>query len=269
MADLIDKAAAVQVVFDWEQGKISGTLADAIAALPAQGVKGCETGYFATAAIDFIHEMEARGFRCAAGQSDDDDLDFSIGIYRGKEVIGCVSFHADRTWSCFMELDGKTFRENAISWGGWPDGFLAAFSPAEAGGVEANAAERAVYDRTGLPPVVVADRANTAPRDDLRLTLTAPAPDAVDAIKDALTSLDMARDKLTAALGVSEGHVTPATDAVEALVKAAVALHADMLERARTHIDAMHGDQYRIVNAGRTAWHDFDAALAAIREGRG
>ncbi len=59
----------------------------------------------------------------------------------------------------------------------------------------------------------------------------------------------------------------PAPDAVEALVKAANALHADMLERARVQIDAMHGDQYRIVNAGRTAWHDFDAALAAIRKG--
>lgn len=58
-----------------------------------------------------------------------------------------------------------------------------------------------------------------------------------------------------------------APDAVQALVNAAEALHADMLERARTGIDAIHGDQYRIVNAGRTAWHDFDAALAAIRAG--
>ena len=35
MSDLISKAAAIQAVFDWEQGKISGTIADAIAALPA------------------------------------------------------------------------------------------------------------------------------------------------------------------------------------------------------------------------------------------
>lgn len=43
MADLIDKAAVVQAVFDWEQGKISGTIADAIAAIePAEagGVDG-------------------------------------------------------------------------------------------------------------------------------------------------------------------------------------------------------------------------------------
>lgn len=35
MSDLISKAAAIQAVFDWEQGKISGTIADAIAAIPA------------------------------------------------------------------------------------------------------------------------------------------------------------------------------------------------------------------------------------------
>lgn len=34
MSDLISKAAAIQAVFDWEQGKISGTIADAIAAIP-------------------------------------------------------------------------------------------------------------------------------------------------------------------------------------------------------------------------------------------
>ena len=34
MGDMISKQAAIQVVFDWEQGKISGTIADAIAALP-------------------------------------------------------------------------------------------------------------------------------------------------------------------------------------------------------------------------------------------
>jgi hypothetical protein len=64
----------------------------------------------------------------------------------------------------------------------------------------------------------------------------------------------------------SEPQMVPVTPApVDALVKAAEALHADMLERARTGIDAIHGEEYRIVNAGRTAWHDFDAALAAYR----
>ena len=34
MSDMISKQAAIRAVFDWEQGKISGTIADAIAALP-------------------------------------------------------------------------------------------------------------------------------------------------------------------------------------------------------------------------------------------
>jgi len=59
------------------------------------------------------------------------------------------------------------------------------------------------------------------------------------------------------------------TDAkVSALVDAAKALRADMLERAELKIDQIRGAQYRIVNAGNTAWSDFCAALAAL-EGRG
>ena len=52
--------------------------------------------------------------------------------------------------------------------------------------------------------------------------------------------------------------------AVQALVEAARALQIDMLERAQMKIDAIHGEQYRIVNAGRSAWSDFCAALAAF-----
>lgn len=47
----------------------------------------------------------------------------------------------------------------------------------------------------------------------------------------------------------------------DALRDAAQALRDDMLERSRIGIDAIHGDEYRIVNAGRTAWYNFCAAL--------
>lgn len=56
---------------------------------------------------------------------------------------------------------------------------------------------------------------------------------------------------------------TPAP-AVQALVEAARALQIDMLERAQMKIDAIHGEQYRIVNAGNSAWGNFCAALAAF-----
>lgn len=47
------------------------------------------------------------------------------------------------------------------------------------------------------------------------------------------------------------------------LVEAGRALQADLLERLRVLIgtDAIHGEEYRIVNAGRTAWADFCAAI--------
>ena len=48
---------------------------------------------------------------------------------------------------------------------------------------------------------------------------------------------------------------------VAKLVEAGKALQADMLERARIGTDAIHGEEYRIVNAGRTAWADFCAAI--------
>jgi hypothetical protein len=50
---------------------------------------------------------------------------------------------------------------------------------------------------------------------------------------------------------------------VAALMDAAKALHADMLERAELKIDHIRGEQYRIVNAGNTAWSNFCAALDA------
>jgi hypothetical protein len=47
-------------------------------------------------------------------------------------------------------------------------------------------------------------------------------------------------------------------------VAAMTALREDMLERSRTGMDAIHGEEYRIVNAGRTAWTDFCAVLAEL-----
>ena len=45
------------------------------------------------------------------------------------------------------------------------------------------------------------------------------------------------------------------------LRKAAIALRGDMLERSQLRIDAINGEQYRIVNAGAGVWMDFCAAL--------
>ena len=42
------------------------------------------------------------------------------------------------------------------------------------------------------------------------------------------------------------------------------ALQNDMLERSRIGKDTIYGNEYRIVNAGRTAWADFCAVLAEL-----
>lgn len=63
-------------------------------------------------------------------------------------------------------------------------------------------------------------------------------------------------------------HDTAKVPEVQALIDAAKALHIDMLERAECRMDTIRGEQYRIVNSGRTAWANFDAALRAITEGR-
>jgi hypothetical protein len=104
-------------------------------------------------------------------------------IIRGNE--NCLVERAGKIVGSRLTLDAA----KAAAQADYERRILAALEPAEAGGVEANAAKRAVYDRTGLPPVVVADRSNTAPRDDLRLTLTAPAPDAVEALVEAAEAL--------------------------------------------------------------------------------
>ena len=44
------------------------------------------------------------------------------------------------------------------------------------------------------------------------------------------------------------------------------ALQKDMLERSRAGMDTIHGNEYRIVNAGRTAWIEFCATLAELEK---
>jgi hypothetical protein len=53
---------------------------------------------------------------------------------------------------------------------------------------------------------------------------------------------------------------------IAALLAAARVLQVDMLDRARVGMDVIYGEEYRIVNAGRTAWSDFTAALAALEK---
>jgi len=61
----------------------------------------------------------------------------------------------------------------------------------------------------------------------------------------------------------AEAEVAEANAHAERLAEAAFALQSDMLERARTGIDIIRGEKYQIVNAGRTAWSNFCAALVA------
>jgi len=110
-----------------------------------------------------------------------------------------------------------------------------------------------------------------------------PAPDPI--IKPDSRQLDHRYDRATAiqqaqSLILGGGYVPalPApTDAdldaaalarpvVRAMVEAAEALKADMLERARMRIDTISGEQYRVVNAGDGAWSRFVAALAKAKE---
>lgn len=51
---------------------------------------------------------------------------------------------------------------------------------------------------------------------------------------------------------------------VKALVESAKALHSDMLDRAKIERDKDGNETGRLVSAGRCAWYDFNAALAAL-----
>lgn len=51
---------------------------------------------------------------------------------------------------------------------------------------------------------------------------------------------------------------------VLALVEAARDLQSDMRQRAECKMDVISGEQYRVVNAGNSAWAGFCAAIAAF-----
>lgn len=73
--------------------------------------------------------------------------------------------------------------------------------------------------------------------------------------------LRVARNEALARAEAAEARNDALTAEVERLRGAALALQKDMMQRAEMRIDGISGDQYRIVNAGCTAWDDFCAAL--------
>ncbi len=83
---------------------------------------------------------------------------------------------------------------------------------------------------------------------------------ATNRIEELVEERDTARRLLGAATQMQTETQAKLTNAVEAMK----ALHEDMLERSRAGMDTIHGKEYRIVNAGRTAWTDFCAVLAEL-----
>ncbi|MGL5008603.1 MAG: hypothetical protein ACRC6I_01870 [Paracoccaceae bacterium] len=93
-------------------------------------------------------------------------------------------------------------------------------------------------------------------------------------------TLDFMRAGLTAYIAAEERHESDRAElsrltaelehvAVElaGLREAATALRDDMMERAEFRMDVISGEQYRIVNAGNSAWANFCAALNPKPEG--
>jgi hypothetical protein len=64
-----------------------------------------------------------------------------------------------------------------------------------------------------------------------------------------------------AILKAERGEVLALRKRVAELERAGKVLRDDMLERAQFRMDTIHGEQYRIVNAGNSAWVNFCAAL--------
>jgi hypothetical protein len=96
------------------------------------------------------------------------------------------------------------------------------------------------------------------------------------------TATDAAREwnqrpDMAAAIAERDAEIerlTARAEAAEAmadrLAEAATELRDDMLERARCEMDVIHGEEYRVVNAGNGAWTGFCKALsahAAMKEG--
>lgn len=94
------------------------------------------------------------------------------------------------------------------------------------------------------------------------------ANDGGDRARAALAASRAASDCQQRDLVIAEAAQPVTVPEIKALIDAAKALHIDMLERAECRMDTIRGKKYRIVNSGRTAWANFDAALRAIAEGR-
>jgi hypothetical protein len=164
-----------------------------VATVPAapMGVNRSAVGHFAEAAVDFVINLQDRGLTCAAGQSDDDDLDFSVTVYHTGKCIGNASLYEDGTWACYFGAHGKFIHASKIAWGNWPDGFddfVAALTPQPAPTLE---------DALELPEVRAL----------------------VDALKDAMSGLDYVRFHYGDLHGVGFDRVREAGDAALAKLK--------------------------------------------------
>jgi hypothetical protein len=108
--------------------------------------------------------------------------------------------------------------------------------------------EESVYDRTGFPPVKIAP---SSPMSD----------DLIKRLKARIEELELELYEMNELYGsVKDGLEDKLAKAVEVMK----ALQKDMLERSRAGMDTIHGNKYRIVNAGRTAWIEFCATLAEL-----
>ncbi len=127
MTDLIDKAMALEICES--HGAAGEAIADKITALPAQGVR--------------VEPLVWHD---------------SYGVFRAEtpfgdfKVAGKILHHLGS--SAPQSVHGSTEEAQAAAQADYERRILAALEPAS-GGVEANPAERSVYDRTGLPPVTV------------------------------------------------------------------------------------------------------------------
>jgi len=75
------------------------------------------------------------------------------------------------------------------------------------------------------------------------------------------------RDRLRHELEASEALVADLREKLDEAGRASIALRDDMLERARLKMDVIHGEKYRVVNAGNSAWRSFSEMVANM-EGR-
>lgn len=93
------------------------------------------------------------------------------------------------------------------------------------------------------------------------------ANEAADRIEELVKERDTWREIAHNEAGEAEHNFETMLELSDKLAKAVEvmkSLQEDMLERSRAGMDTIHGEEYRIVNAGRTAWNDFCATLAEL-----